>query len=259
MEIMTLVGVAAAVVLVYMTMFFIVAQVIKDNSIADIAWGPGFIVVSAAVLFYAGTFELRQLIVMGLVTIWGLRLAVRIGRRNIGHGEDWRYKKWREEWGKFFILRSYLQVFILQGAVLLLNIMPVLVIHAGEGASPGVFDYIGIGIWIIGFIFEALGDYQLDVFLKDPKNRGTIIDSGLWRYTRHPNYFGEAAMWWGIFVIALSVPGGWIGIIGPLTITLMLRFVSGVPMTERAMEDVPGFDEYRKRTNAFIPWFPGKG
>ncbi len=249
---------SAVVALSYMTVLFLLAMVRKDNSIADIAWGPGFIVVSWAALIMNGTYGARQLLVAGLVTVWGMRLAVRIARRNAGKGEDPRYRKWREEWGRYFVLRSYLQVFVLQGAILILNVMPVLLVMASDREAPVWSDYLGLVVWCVGFLFESVGDWQLDRFLADPANRGTIIDRGLWKYTRHPNYFGEATMWWGIFIIALSGDWGWVGVIGPLTITGTLLFVSGIPMTEKMMEKTPGWEEYKGKTSPFIPWFPKK-
>jgi steroid 5-alpha reductase family enzyme len=250
--------IAAIIIFCYMTGLFIIALIRKDNSIADIAWGFGFVIVAWSTLWIVGNSYPRQLLACSLILIWGSRLSIRIFLRNRGRGEDPRYRKWREEWGRFFILRSYLQVFLLQGAILLVNISPVLIVNTTSDGNLNLLDACGLLVWITGFIFESVGDYQLDRFLANPKNRGTIIDRGLWRYTRHPNYFGEITMWWGIFIIALSVPYGWIGFVGPLTITLMIVFVSGIPMTERLMEKTPGFEEYRRRTSVLIPWFVKK-
>ena len=251
--------ISTIVVFCYMTALFIVAMAVGDNSIADIAWGPGFILVALAGLLLEGDPGARQAVAALLVTIWGLRLAIRIFRRNSGRGEDPRYRKWRQEWGRLFVLRSWLQVFMLQGAILLLNAAPLMIIMSSKEKAIGWLDVLGIAVWCAGFLFEALGDLQLDRFVKNPSNRGRILDTGLWRYSRHPNYFGEATLWWGIGVIALSSPWGWIGLIGPLVITAMLLFVSGVPMTERMMAGAPGWEEYRRATSAFIPWLPKKG
>jgi steroid 5-alpha reductase family enzyme len=257
MELVNTVITAALILFLYMTALFIIALKLKDNSIADVAWGPGFILVAISTLIQNGTFSVRQLIVCLLVLIWGLRLSIRIYSRNKGKGEDIRYRKWREEWGKSFVIRSYLQVFILQGCILLLNITPVLIINTYKAAFCFV-DILGVLVWVLGFCFESISDWQLDRFIKDKGNRGKIMDKGLWRYSRHPNYFGEVTMWWGIYILALSVPWGWFSIIGPLTISSMILFVSGVPMTEKLMEDIPGFDDYKRVTSIFIPWFPGK-
>jgi len=258
MELVNTFLIAAIIIFCYMTGLFIIALIRKDNSIADIAWGFGFVIVAWSTLWIVGNFYPRQLLACSLILIWGSRLSIRIFLRNRGRGEDPRYRKWREEWGRLFILRSYLQVFLLQGVILLVNISPDLIINTTSDGNLNILDACGLLVWITGFIFESVGDYQLDRFLANPKNRGTIIDRGLWRYTRHPNYFGEITMWWGIFIIALSVPYGWIGFVGPLTITLMIVLVSGIPMTERLMEKTPGFEEYRRRTSVLIPWFVKK-
>lgn len=247
---------AALILFLYMTALFLLALKRKDNSIADVAWGTGFILVTWSTVVLYGSFSPRQWIVNLLVLIWGLRLAIRIHLRNRGKGEDVRYRKWREEWGKSFVIRSYLQVFLLQGFILLLNITPVLFINTYDAGSPGLLDLLGVAVWVLGFVFESVGDWQLDRFIKDPGNRGKVMDQGLWHYSRHPNYFGEVTMWWGIYLLALSVPGGWMSIIGPLTISYIILFVSGVPMTERFMEDNPVFADYKRRTSVFIPWFP---
>jgi steroid 5-alpha reductase family enzyme len=249
-------GTASLILFFYMTALFLLAVIRHDNSIADVAWGPGFILVAWTTLFLSGYFTPRQLIAGILILIWGLRLAVRIYLRNQGKGEDVRYRQWRERWGKSFIIRSYLQVFMLQGCILLLNIAPVLVINTYDSGNLGFLDLLGVILWVMGFFFESLSDWQLDQFTKDPSSRGKIMDRGLWRYSRHPNYFGEVTMWWALYVLALSVPWGWISIIGPLTITATILFVSGIPMTEKLMESNPAFAAYKKRTSVFIPWFP---
>jgi steroid 5-alpha reductase family enzyme len=179
MELIEMIGFSAFIIFLYMTFMFLLAIIVKDNSIADTAWGIGFIVVSLSTLLIGGEFAPRQMLVAALVLVWGL-----------------------------------------------------------------------------GFFFESVGDYQLDRFIGVPENQGGIIDRGLWRYTRHPNYFGEVTMWWGIFILALAVPWGWIGIIGPMVITLMIVLVSGIPLTERHMEKNPDFAEYKRKTSVLIPWFP---
>jgi steroid 5-alpha reductase family enzyme len=259
MEMIDTLGTASLILFFYMTALFLLAVMREDNSIADVAWGPGFILVAWTTLFLSGYFTPRQLIAGILILIWGLRLAVRIYLRNRGKGEDVRYRQWRERWGKSFIIRSYLQVFMLQGCILLLNISPVLVINTYDSGNLGFLDLLGVILWVMGFFFESLSDWQLDQFTKNPSSQGKIMDRGLWRYSRHPNYFGEVTMWWALYVLALSVPWGWISIIGPLTITATILFVSGVPMTEKLMESNPAFAVYKKRTSVFIPWFPKEG
>ncbi len=242
----------------YFLAFFIIAQVIKNNSIVDMGWGAGFVLVAFYTLLAQGAFVERNILLVALVTIWGGRLAYYIVKRNWGKPEDFRYAKWRQEWGRLLIPRAFLQVFMLQGFLMLVVGYPIILVNAHPLPGLNWLDFIGLLVWVIGFIFESVGDKQMAEFKKDPANKGRIIDIGLWKYTRHPNYFGEATMWWGIFLIALSVPQGYTAIISPLTITLLLLFVSGVPLLERKYKDNPEFQEYAKRTSKFIPWFPKK-
>lgn len=249
---------SALVLFFYYLVFFLVAQVIRNNSIVDMGWGFGFILVALVTFFSQGAFVERNLLITVLILIWGGRLTYHIIRRNWGKPEDFRYAKWRREWGRWLVPRAFLQVFMLQGLLMLVIAYPIILINASPEPGLGLLDYIGLLVWITGFIFESVGDKQLAVFLKVPANRGHIIQSGLWKYTRHPNYFGEATMWWGIFILALSVPLGWSGVISPLTITAMLLFVSGVPMLEKELKKNPEFEEYARKTSIFIPWFPKK-
>ena len=241
-----------------MSVWFVLSLIKKRNDVADTAWGLGFVLL-AWVSFYLGQAQgARGLLVGLLVSIWGIRLAWHIHRRNKGKTEDYRYAKWREEWGKWFYLRSYGQVYLLQGALLFLIVLPILFINTSAGQDLGVLDFVGLAVWILGFVFESVGDAQLARFIKDPTNKGKLMQSGLWRYTRHPNYFGEVLMWWGLWIIALSVPNGLYGIIGPLTITFLILKVSGIPMLEKKMEENPEFAEYKKHTSIFFPLPPIK-
>lgn len=247
---------AAIVVFLYFFVFFLVAQVLKNNSIVDIGWGMGFIIITLVTLVSSGSFTSRSLLVAILITIWGGRLTYHIVKRNWGKPEDFRYAKWREEWGRWVGPRSFFQVFMLQGVMMLIIGYPIVLVNAAEKTGFVFLDGLGVLIWVVGFFFEAVGDRQLTEFKKKPENKGKIIQSGLWRYTRHPNYFGEVTMWWGIFIIALSVPWGWAGIISPLTITFLMLFVSGVPMLEKKYKDNEEFQDYAGRTSKFFPWFP---
>jgi len=246
------------IIFCYMSAWFVLSFVKKRNDVADTAWGLGFVLL-AWVSFFVGEAESSRGLLVGLlVSIWGIRLAWHIHRRNKGKTEDYRYAKWREEWGKWFYLRSYGQVYLLQGALLFLIVLPILFINTSAGQDLGVLDFVGLAVWILGFVFESVGDAQLARFIKDPANKGKLMQSGLWRYTRHPNYFGEVLMWWGLWIIALSVPNGLYGIIGPLTITFLILKVSGIPMLEKKMEENPEFAEYKKHTSIFFPLPPIK-
>ncbi len=249
---------AVLIVFIYFLIFFLVAQVIRNNSIVDMGWGAGFVLLALITLITQGAYVERNLLLVLLVTIWGGRLAYYIVRRNWGKPEDFRYAKWRREWGKWVVPRAFFQVFMLQGVFMLIVGYPIILVNANPEPGLKFFDYLGLVVWLIGFFFESVGDKQMAEFKKDPANKGKIIKSGLWKYTRHPNYFGEATMWWGIFLLSLSVPLGWSGIISPLTITLLLLYVSGVPMLEKKYKDNPEFQEYAKVTSKFFPWFPKK-
>jgi steroid 5-alpha reductase family enzyme len=247
---------SAIVVLVYFTVIFILALLKKDNSIVDIAWGVGFVLVALLTFFLRGLYVTRQVLVTTLVFIWGMRLAVHIALRNKGRGEDSRYARWRRDWGKGFALRSFFQVFMLQGLLLLIIVYPVILINGSSDKGLNLWDAAGVVLWLIGFIFESVGDYQLLRFKRNEENRGKIMTQGLWRLTRHPNYFGESVIWWGMFLIALSVENGISAIISPVLITFLLLRVSGVRMLEKKYSKNREFLEYARRTNAFFPWFP---
>ncbi len=241
----------ALALFIYMSLWFILAQIIKRNDIADIAWGLGFIFV--AWLSYNGNSA--ALIANLLVTIWGIRLAWHIYQRNSKRPEDSRYLEWRNSW-KFLTLRSFLQIFMLQGLFLFIIAQPLLAINLSEGSNLNwIFVIIGFLVWVFGFLFEAIADKQLADFIKDPKNKGTLMTSGLWHYSRHPNYFGEVTLWWGIYMISLAIIGNYWTIIGPITITYLIVFVSGVPLLEKKYKGRADFEAYKKRTSVFIPWF----
>ncbi|MFH1119709.1 MAG: DUF1295 domain-containing protein [Bacteroidota bacterium] len=241
------------VVIIYMTLAFMLALVLKDNSIVDIFWGLGFVVLTAYSLWIADNVDIKKIVVSSMVLIWGLRLTLHIFLRNRGRGEDFRYANWRRTW-KFFVMRSFLQVFMLQGFFMVVIIWPVIHINQGSSVDFGMIDIAGILIFSTGFYFEAMGDYQLTRFRKNPLNSGKIITTGLWKYTRHPNYFGEALLWWGIWLMAVPVVDGIYTILSPIIITLLLRYVSGVPMLEKKYEGRADWDEYKSRTPVFVPF-----
>lgn len=256
-------------IFIYMNLWFILSVFYKRNDLADIAWGLGFINVVISILIYyfiktpfsaddlLTLVPPNYLVITVLTVIWGLRLATHIYSRNKSKTEDFRYKKWREEWGKWFYIRSYLQVFLLQGVFMLLISMPAIV-AARSYAPVTIYTYLGILIWCIGFIFEAGGDYQLTKFIANPENKNEIMKSGLWQYTRHPNYFGEVTQWWGIYIITLSISYFSVAIISPLVITFLILKVSGIPMLEKKYDNNMEFQNYKKETSAFFPWFKKK-
>lgn len=246
------------IIVIYASVWFAIAVYKKRNDVADIAWGLGYILICGFLLYTYPASNL-SLLLYTLVTAWGLRLSFHIYTRNKNKTEDFRYKAWREEWGKSFYLRSYLQVFLLQGIFLLVIISPVIHVAVEETQQWDVFTWMGLCCWIIGFYFQAVADKQLAGFKSAPANKGLIIQSGLWKYSRHPNYFGEILMWWGIFIITIPFANSFYFIVSPLTITLLLAFVSGVPMLEKKYKGNPAFEDYKKRTSALIPLPPRKG
>lgn len=245
-----------AFVLFYMCMWFVVSIIKKRNDVADTAWGLGFV----ALAWTSFAMSLRQtnvaLLVNILVTIWGLRLAYHIHKRNHNKPEDARYQQWRAQW-KYFYTRSFFQVFMLQGVLLWLISWPIIFVNFNEKLfNINWISYLGLMLWIIGFVFESVGDAQLKKFITNPTNKGKLMTSGLWKYSRHPNYFGEVMQWWGIFVMALSATNEWTLIVSPLTITFLIVFVSGIPMTEKRYAGRPDWEEYKRRTSSLIPLPP---
>lgn len=251
---------AATLLLVYMSCMFVVGLQAKDNSLVDIAYGPAFLVAcwGAWLLDSNTSLHFRPLLLLALLTLWGVRLGLHIGLRHRGRGEDFRYRKFRKAWGKTIIWRSFLQIYMLQGAIVLIISTPVLLTIGAPGGGPQWSDFLGTFLFSLGFFFEAVGDWQVTVFKRGGANKGKIITHGLWRYSRHPNYFGEATLWWGIFFIGLGSPAGLFGLIAPLTIAFLLLKVSGIPMLEEKYQGNAEFEAYKLRTNAFFPWFPRK-
>ena len=246
------------IIFVYASIWFAIAVHVKRNDVADIAWGLGYILL-CVYLFTRYAASPVLLLLYSLVTLWGLRLSLHIYTRNRNKAEDFRYKAWRNAWGKYFYLRSYLQVFLLQGVFLLIIISPVINAALAPAITINGFTWVGVCCWLVGFYFEAVADRQMTVFKNDPANKGQIIQTGLWKYSRHPNYFGEIMIWWGIFIITIPFANGLYFMVSPLTITLLLVFVSGIPMLEKKYEGRADFEAYKKRTSVLIPMAPRKG
>ena len=251
--------VLAAVIFGLMILLWLLSLALKNSSIVDIFWGSGFVIFAwVAFLLTPDGFLPRKLLLAILVTIWGLRLSIYILIRNWGKPEDFRYQVWRKQHGQNWWWYSLLQVFLLQGLLLLIIAAPLLAAqYSSTPARLGVLDIVAIPLWIFGFIFESVGDLQLKRFKANPANKGKVMDSGLWRYTRHPNYFGDATQWWAYYLIAASA-GGWWMIFSPIVMTTLLLRVSGVKLLEKTLDTRPGYKEYSERTSEFIPWFPKK-
>jgi steroid 5-alpha reductase family enzyme len=246
--------IAAITIMCVMVATWLLSLALKNASIVDIVWGLGFVITSWVLALTIDGDSTRQILLAVMVGAWGLRLGGYLAKRNIGHGEDWRYKAMRKKKGPRFGLISLVTVFGLQGVLMWVVSLPVM--FGNSDATPGVgpLAVIGVMVWAVGLSFEAVGDWQLAKFKKDPSNAGKVMQTGLWSLTRHPNYFGDALLWWGIGIVGAETGTGVIGFIGPVVMTVFLLRVSGVPMLERSlMKRREGYAEYAARTSAFIP------
>lgn len=260
------------VLFLYILIACTVGTIKKNWGTMDIFYGPAYFLVAFTSLFFTytetGMVSIRQIIVTILVLLWALRLANYVHIRNKGKPEDRRYALMRERWkekGMNLFLRSFAKIYLFQGLVIFIVVFPTLWINVNENPQltslldfAGITLWVGLITWIIGFYFESVGDYQLYKFLKNPNRTKKVMDEGLWKYTQHPNYFGEVTMWWGIFIIALAVPWGFITIFGPIYITFQIINVSGVRLLNKIHKGDDEFAEYKRRTSTFIPWFPKK-
>jgi len=250
---------AFAAIMSMMTVLWFISIVIKNVSIVDLFWGFGFVVAGAVYFLFTEGFEIRKILLMTMVTIWGLRLSIYLAWRNIGKGEDFRYQKFRKDFGKDrYWWYSFFSVFLLQGVLMWLISMPLLGAQFNAGNNLGILDFLGVAIWIIGFVFEAGGDIQLARFKANPANKGKVLNTGFWHYTRHPNYFGDAAVWFGYGLICISAGSYW-PVLGSVLMTALIIKVSGVALLEKTLKtSKPGYQEYVRKTSAFVPWFPRK-
>jgi len=251
---------ASLLIWTMVTILWLWSIVIKNVSIVDIFWGLGFVVVNAFYVFMSGEMTPRKILIFLLVTIWGLRLTLYLAARNIGKGEDFRYQEFRRNYGaERYWWFSYFQTFLLQGALIMIVSLPLLGISAShQSGNLNLLDYIGILLWIIGFTFEAGGDFQMAAFKRNPRNKGKVLNTGFWKYTRHPNYFGDSVVWWAFAIFSIAAGGYW-QIIGSFVMTFLLVKVSGVSMLEKTLKDTkPEYQEYIQKTSSFFPWSPKK-
>ncbi len=249
-------GLAAACGLLVLVWLASVAR--RDASMIDIFWGPGFAVVAWVYAALADGWGPRRFLVPVLVSLWGLRLGAHILWRSRGKDEDYRYQEMRTKQGPQFWWVSLFTVFLFQGLLLWLISVPLLLaIRSPLPATWTGYDYAALFLFVIGLLFESVGDLQLTRFRSDPGNRGKVLRTGLWRYTRHPNYFGDAVVWWSFFMLALGTPDSRWTIYSPLMMTFLLLKVSGVGLLEKKLNRTrPEYADYVARTNAFVPWFP---
>lgn len=251
---------ASLIILLLVTLLWIWSAIIKNVSIVDLFWGVGFVIVNMFYVFMSGELNERKMLILTLVSIWGLRLAIYLALRNIGKGEDFRYQEFRKNFGpKRYWWFSFFQTFLLQGVLIMIVSLPLLGIsHSKSSGDLNVLDYIGVVIWIIGFSFEAGGDFQLARFKRNAANKGKVLNTGFWKYTRHPNYFGDSVVWWSFAIFSIAAQSYW-QIIGSIVMTLLIIKISGVALLEKTLNDTkPQYKEYIHKTNSFFPWFPKK-
>jgi steroid 5-alpha reductase family enzyme len=252
---------AFLVIMAIMTLLWILSIIIRNVSIVDIFWGTGFVITCGYYFLNSHGNESRKIILMILVTVWGIRLSLYLAWRNLGKGEDFRYREFRRKYGENrYWWISFFQTFLLQGVLMWLISAPLLGAQfCGPDSNPGIIDFAGIALWIIGFTFETGGDIQLALFKADPANKGKVLNKGFWHYTRHPNYFGDSAVWWGYGLICIAA-GSFLPILSSILMTVLIIKVSGVALLEKSLTDQKSqYKDYIERTSSFLPWFPKKG
>lgn len=246
-----------------MLILWLVSLALKDVSFIDAVWPLGMLMLAVATWPRADGDPLRQALLVGLCAFWALRLGGHLFIRWRAHGEDRRYAailKGEHDKGHGFARTALLIVFLPQGFLAWLNSLPVQLGQVAASPPVGWIAWAGVALAVIGIVFETVGDAQLAAFRRDPANTGRVLDTGLWRYTRHPNYFGDACVWWGLWLIAAeTTPGLW-SVVGPIFLTFTLTKWSGIGITEKAIHSSrPGYADYVRRTSAFLPWWPKRG
>jgi steroid 5-alpha reductase family enzyme len=248
------------VIVAFFSLIWVLSVFLKNASIVDIFWGLGFVLVNGFCFYATPGFSLLKIITVVLVTLWGLRLSAYIFFRNLGKPEDYRYQEFRRNYGeKRYWWFSFFQVFLLQGTLVWLISAPLLAInYYSVEKTIWPIAVLGILVWLVGFTFEAGGDWQLARFKANSTNKGKLLTSGFWKYTRHPNYFGDAAVWWGFAILSVA-SGCYLPVLSSVLMTWLIVKVSGVSMLERTMiNSKPGFEDYAKSTSPFIPWIQKK-
>ena len=245
--------ISAITVFLFMLFFYIISQLLRNNGIVDIGWGLGFVTILANLHIFYPDLYLRKILITFLIVMWGFRLTVHIFLRSIGKTEDFRYAAMRKKWGRSALIQSFFKIFMLQGLIMLIVALPIMLIFNTNPEKYTYWDMLGAALFIFGFFFEVMADYQLAEFKKKPENKGKIITSGLWKYTRHPNYFGEAVLWWGISMLAIPTDYGFLGLISPILLTFLLINFSGVPLLEKKYEGRPDWETYKEKTPMFLP------
>lgn len=244
--------VTALLFIIYFTIMFLIVHVKKDISIGNFSWGGGVMLFTIC-SFFMHPITSRHILITFLILLWGLRLTLYVYLR-YKKGADPRYVTWQDRQGRWYLLFAVTWIYICNGGFSIIMSLPSIVVNSSQSSCLSLLDILGTLLWMSGFLFENLADYQLSNFIKNAENKGKVMQEGLWHYSRHPNYFGEILMWLGIYFIALSAPYGWLTIITPLAITTTLVFITGIPMNEKTMANSPEYQEYKKKTSMLIPW-----
>lgn len=248
---MLLLGLAASVL--FFTILWVVSLRMQNSSIADVAWGPNVLLIGLIYYFTSDGALLRAQLTLALVAIWAVRLGLHLFYRQRLEGEDHRYVKWRDEYEDNWWWISYFRVFLLQSVIAWVVSLPIYFAIVSVGPpSLTLLDYIGVTVFVIGLVFESVSDEQLRRFRAVRANKGRVLETGLWSYTRHPNYFGEVLVWWGFGVIGVAT-GGVPGLLGPVVLTYLLIYVSGIAMIEPSLFTKPGYSSYAGKTPVFLP------
>ena len=247
-------------ILLCVIILWLISIPLRNVSIVDIFWGLGFVIVNGIYFYFSEEVFLRHILIFFLVTIWGLRLSLYLAHRNIGKGEDFRYQEFRRHYGEHrYWWFSFFQVFLLQGFLIMIVSLPLFGVNFYTRSNELIWlDFLALTVWVIGFIFEVLGDFQLAKFKRNPDNKGKVLDKGLWKYTRHPNYFGDTLIWWSYALFSIASGGYWC-ILGSVLMTFLIVKVSGVALLEETLKDKkPEYQDYIRKTNSFFPWIPKK-
>ena len=246
---------AGGAMIVVLLATFVVSKIVGKHAVIDTTWGLLFVTAAVVVAVRSDGDDVRRWLLLVLPTVWGLRLAAYTGKRSWGKPEDPRYKELLDKQPGNGDLYALTHIYLLQGVLAYLISAPILV-GGFERADVGPLAWVGVAVWAVGLFFESVGDAQMARFRADPGNKGKLIDTGLWRYTRHPNYFGDACIWWGIFLVAADALPGVATVFSPIVMTLLLTIGSGARILEKSMSKRDGWDEYAARTSMFFPLPP---